>query len=351
MRVAVKGLGIGLALVMLCASAAHADEAADAKKWGEAYAAGVKAFSAKEFAEAEKHLLAAYEVAKTFDGSDKRHRDTIEKLAQLWMTQREWAAAQEWLEKIVATDEFLHGEDGLAVAYSLEQLARNELMLKKYEAAEKHFERAMKLLIKGKGMGDPGVAALRNNLAEVFRRAGHLEKAIPLYQEALAEKEKAHGPGHAETASTLNDLGVLFNQLDQFARSEPILRKAVEAGKKRGEMDGVYGRCQHNLAVSLVGLKKYDEALPLYLAAAKIAKAQKPVDGPGLGNTLHNLGVLYQMTNKKEDAVQAYKEALKVRQLEFGRNSSKVKRTRKYLAELLDAMGKPGEAAEVRAGK
>jgi tetratricopeptide (TPR) repeat protein len=341
-------LGLTLALptvLVVPASAAAKDPAAG---WGDAFSKGVTALGAKDFKTAETELLKAFELANTMVATDPRHKKTLEALVKLWMFQREWSAAEPWLEKIVAVDEEVHGKDHLELAYSLSRLATNRLMLSKFDKAEEAFRRALDILTAKKGIDDPGVAKLMNNLAETYRRWKRMDKAEALYKGALEQKTKAHGPDHPSLASSLNDLGLVYNQQKKFAEARPLLARAVKLATQLGPQHMTLGRCRHNMADALVGLGKFAEAEPLYGSAVAIAQAQKPVDRPGLGNTLNNLGNLYQQTNRLDEAVAAYRHAVEIRTAEYGAKHASVQRANLNLAVALDRQGKAGEAAAIR---
>ena len=61
------------------------------------------------------------------------------------------------------------------------------------------------------------MATRLNNLALVLRAQGDLAGARPLYERALAIREKALGPEHPDTAQSLNNLAVLLQAQGDFA--------------------------------------------------------------------------------------------------------------------------------------
>jgi tetratricopeptide (TPR) repeat protein len=54
------------------------------------------------------------------------------------------------------------------------------------------------------GPEHPDIATSLNNLAQLYHKQGQYEKAMALYQRALAIREKALGPGHPDIATSLN---------------------------------------------------------------------------------------------------------------------------------------------------
>ena len=60
------------------------------------------------------------------------------------------------------------------------------------------------------GPEHPKTAASLNNLALLYYNQRKYAKAEPLYQRALAIREKVLGPEHPDTATSLNNLAVLY---------------------------------------------------------------------------------------------------------------------------------------------
>jgi tetratricopeptide (TPR) repeat protein len=60
----------------------------------------------------------------------------------------------------------------------------------------------------------PLTATVLNNLALLLENQGDLAAARPLYERALAIREKALGPEHPETATGLNNLASLLRELE-----------------------------------------------------------------------------------------------------------------------------------------
>ena len=71
-----------------------------------------------------------------------------------------------------------------------------------------------------------------NNLAALYETQGQYAKAEPLYQRALAIREKALGPEHPDVAASLNNLAVLYHAQGQYAKAEPLYQRALAIREK-----------------------------------------------------------------------------------------------------------------------
>ena len=77
-----------------------------------------------------------------------------------------------------------------------------------YAEAEKQLEAALKET-EAFGLDDVRLATSLNNLAALYHAQGKYAEAEPLYQRALAIREKAFGPEHPDVATSLNNLAQL----------------------------------------------------------------------------------------------------------------------------------------------
>ena len=71
-----------------------------------------------------------------------------------------------------------------------------------------------------------------NNLAVLYQDMGEYAKAEPLYQEALRIRQKVLGPEHPDTAQSLNNLAALYRAMGEYAKAEPLYRKRSGSARR-----------------------------------------------------------------------------------------------------------------------
>jgi len=64
-----------------------------------------------------------------------------------------------------------------------------------------------------------------------------MAKVEPLYQRALAIREKALGINHPSTATTLNNLALLYDSQHRYAEATPRHRRALAIKERAPEAD------------------------------------------------------------------------------------------------------------------
>ena len=103
-----------------------------------------------------------------------------------------------------------------------------------YAQAEKLFLAALKEAEQF-GEQDPRFAASLNNLAELYRAQGKYAQAEPLYQRALAIREKALGPEHPNVATVLENYAALLHKLNRDAEVDKMEARAQAIRAKHAQ--------------------------------------------------------------------------------------------------------------------
>ena len=96
-----------------------------------------------------------------------------------------------------------------------------------YAQARPLYERALALKEKVLGPDHPETALSLNNLALLLQDQGDLAGARPLHERALAIREKALGPNHPDTAESLNNLALLLQDQGDLAAARPLFERAL----------------------------------------------------------------------------------------------------------------------------
>ena len=68
----------------------------------------------------------------------------------------------------------------------------------------------------------PTPSTSRNNLAGAYESAGDLDRAIPLYERTLADRERVLGPDHPDTLTSRNNLAGAYESAGDLDRAIPL---------------------------------------------------------------------------------------------------------------------------------
>jgi len=127
-------------------------------------------------------------------------------------------------------------------------------------------------------------------------------QAEPLCQRALDIREKILGPEHRDTATTLNQLAVLYWRQGKYEQAEPLLQRALAISEILGPEHPSTGYTLHVLALLYTYQGQYEQAEPLLQRALAIKQKVLGPEHPDTATTLHQLALLYRRQGKYEQA-------------------------------------------------
>jgi len=143
----------------------------------------------------------------------------------------------------------------------------------KLEEAAREFEKVLELAERALGPDDPRLAVDLNNLGEVYRRMGRLDRAAELLRRAIRLDEAAGGRGPA-LATSLNNLGLVLRAQGRLDTAADLYRRALALLENSlGPDHPDTARALNNLAQLELERGDVRSALSLQERAARIARA------------------------------------------------------------------------------
>ncbi|HEY4404889.1 MAG TPA: tetratricopeptide repeat protein [Xanthobacteraceae bacterium] len=209
-----------------------------------------------------------------------------------------------------------------------------------YAQARPLYERALALKEKAFGPDHPETALSLNNLALLLQDQGDLAGARPLHERALAIREKALGPGHPYTAESLNNLALLLQAQGDLAAARPLLERALAIDEQAlGPDHPSTAISLNNLALLLQAEGDLAGARPLYERALAISEKVLGLEHPSTAAGLNNLAFLLKAQGDLAGARQLYERALTIDQKVLGPDHPATASDLSNLAGLLKAQG------------
>jgi tetratricopeptide (TPR) repeat protein len=214
-----------------------------------------------------------------------------------------------------------------------------------YANAKPLFERALALREKSLGVENPITSSALNNLAGLLHAQGDLTAARNLYERSLAICEKTLGPRHPETATRLNNLANVLNDLGELAGARRLLKRAVAINEKvLGKGDPSTATTLNNLAHLLQHQGDLLEAQQLYERALAIQEKALGPEHPETARALNNLASVLKDQGNVGDARSLCERALMIFEKALGPKHPSTNVTRGNLAFLRCMEGQPIEA-------
>jgi hypothetical protein len=132
-------------------------------------------------------------------------------------------------ERVVTECERTFGPGGRRPRRACTRWARPTLRAGRDSEAAAVLRRCLAARERAVGLMQPGTIAVRQQLAELYRRTGHADEAIGLYQEALTRVVKAAGPAYPDAVTAREHLAAAYD----LAKPDRRRRHDVCAGHHR----------------------------------------------------------------------------------------------------------------------
>ncbi len=276
-----------------------------------------------------------------------------------------------------------------------------------YDTAEREFGSAIRIA-KRPEMGDSRVLARSySSLAWALQKQGRNAEAEPLARWALETREARFGANAEPVARSLNQVATIYLALDRFNQAEPLLRRVLAMDKVASTTISLGGvipmdasksltmiqeqaQSESLLGLGYVTQRRYAEAEADFARAVALREASQGSRHPETGDELNNLAWARLEQGKLAEARPSMEKSLDILEQSRGVQDPSVARTldglaridaeqnnlpaaeAKYLrliaiyeklgpvqeprlneglkryADLLDRMGRPGEAGRVR---
>ena len=239
------------------------------------------------------------------------------------------------LEKIaLLLAERSDGVVSVAAAVCANNLGKIYLDSTQYKEAEPLFQRALAIREKLLRAEHPDIAQSLYNLAAVRVNQQEFAQAQPLLERALAIQEKSLPADSPDIAMTLNGLGLIAMSRGQFADAEQDHQRALAIREKNGAANTDVAESLANLAAVYLNENRYADAAPLFTRALSIWQPLLDEEHPNIALCLDGLGTAYMFSSQYAQAEPLLKHALVIREHVYGAQHPVVAGTVESLALL-----------------
>ena len=216
--------------------------------------------------------------------------------------------------------------------------------------------RALDVLARGERdvdkLEDPiSQAMLLDTIGDVYSSLGLDDRALVPRREALAIRRRRHSGPHPELAKAINDLASTYLEQRRYREAEALYREAlvmkrslldpffsVLGGPGKEEVDAA--KTTSNLATTLKGLRRYEEAEGLYRQALDVRIRRLGPAAPDVARTLRNLASLLELVGEHAEALELAERALRIRLDRYGPANTYTASVHYTLARVLHARGR-----------
>ncbi|MEG4031917.1 CHAT domain-containing tetratricopeptide repeat protein, partial [Microcoleus sp. Pol8_C1] len=152
-----------------------------------------------------------------------------------------------------------------------------------------------------------GVATTLNNIGVVYNSISQPQEALKYYNQALPIRREVGD--RAGVATTLNNIGEVYNRISQpqealkyYNQALPIMREVGDRSEEAATLSNI-GAVYRSIGQPQEALKYYNQALPI---------RREVGDRAGVAVTLINIGVVYESIGQPQEALKYYNQALPI---------------------------------------
>ncbi|CAF3459124.1 unnamed protein product [Rotaria socialis] len=196
--------------------------------------------------------------------------------------------------------------------------------LSEYSLAIKYFQRLIRVL----PIEHEDRPNLHYQLARMYRFLGKHNQAIHYFRCAKLLQRRALPHNSYEYGMTLAGLGTVYLELNDSKRAVRILEEASVCYNLVSRPYNTETMFHFNrLSYAYYLETQYERALKLLNATLAIYKQKMPADHPGHAQAYHNLGLVHRAMGNSDEALTAFKDALRMRQALLAPNHPYIART------------------------
>lgn len=212
------------------------------------------------------------------------------------------------------------------------------------------FRKSLALFLTTDGEESHVTLEAMDDLAGALRSLGDTEEEVlearTLRERVLAIRRKLHRPGHEEILIAMNNLAVVYNDLDEHQRSIELYR-AIQKARANDAPDAHYQLTQHNIALAYCGLREFEKAESIFRQL--LSSFDQLPDfkfNREYYNTIGSFATCLRSLNKYPESEKYYREAITGRTQLLGANHRHTLRSHRSFAKLLIETGNFEKALE-----
>ncbi len=190
-------------------------------------------------------------------------------------------------------------------------------------------------------------AQLLDTLGGIHTELGLYDEARPLLAEALAVRERLHGPVHPEVADTLVRLGAVAH-LSGKGEAAPFFNRALAIREELlGQEHPGVADVLNNLGAAHAAKGRFDEAEAALRRSLAIQEKLWGGRDPRVAKALHNLGGIAYYRGRVDEAERLLDRALEIREAALPEDDLDLAGSREAMALLRQKQDRLAEAASL----
>ncbi len=235
------------------------------------------------------------------------------------------------------TTDTTFADDPLVHGNILHALGETYRTLDQYDRAIPLFQQALALKRSAPGDNDRTILVTLNKLSECQAQIGDLAAAIETQKDVVATAERALGKETDDYSAYLMNLGNMYADAGQLATAEPLLRESLAIQKRVNDptRDPNIPFSINNLATVLVDLGKCDDAIPLHQESIALRRRMFPAPSAEIAVAFGNYARALDCAGRSPEARVFADSAVTMCTVVFGPDHMRTATSRVRLAEAM----------------
>jgi tetratricopeptide (TPR) repeat protein len=257
---------------------------------------------------------------------------------QIYFKQRKYSKALKYYEEAVDIIKKEKGDINRYIADYYTSLGRLYTSRHDYEKAMHYQKKALSVREKYLPPTHVNHAFSYFEIAKLLSFQKDYKKALEYHLKALKLRQDYLLSNHLNTALSLHSVGQIYYKLDDLENARYYYWKALEMNRKCLPDSRAYIIPTILQDIARTYSWESQEALNYRLEARNIQQSAEPVHYPSLARLLDDIGSIYKLIGRMDDAVEYYQEALKIREEKLPKRSYSLSYSFNNLAYLYEAM-------------
>lgn len=171
------------------------------------------------------------------------------------------------------------------------------------------------------GKDHPDTASSCNNIGIVYANKGDYEQAEKWYRKALGMRERALGKNHPDTAASYNNLGGFYARKGDYDESLAWFRKALAIHERVLGVEHPSTASNYaNIGSVYIGKQQYAQALKWLRKSLHATRRLFGDDHAKVAKGYNNIGSAYSGMGENDQALTWYKKALAIQERVHGKD-------------------------------
>ena len=217
----------------------------------------------------------------------------------------------------------------------------------KYKESEKIYQRQIAHSEELYGNENADTATSYNNIGLVYKNQGDYDKALECYFKALEIWEKVLGKEHPDTSISYNNIGAVYDSQGDYAKALEYYFKALEIrekvlGKEHPDTATLY----NNIGLVYYNQGDYDKALEYHFKALEIREKVLGKEHPDTATTFNNIGLVYDNQGDYAKALKYYSKDMEICEKVLGKEHPDTASSYNNIGGVYDSLGDYDKALE-----